>query len=678
MILDQFSKPYGENFGTHTHLEQLSFGDHGNLGLGFLGGNFARFNPFTNPGQELPQPLDFERLVDEFYRRNPIVYSAVRALSRSASEPNFQACTVNDLGVAIPDDPMSDPLAMLLAQPNEEQECYEFMEQLIIHLQVTGNAFIHKIRSRNGNVVHLELFRPDLVSLEPMASRNGRKIARYFIGFDTDRRPVPARDIIHMRLPDAFDEYWGLSPLFILAKYGDIDKQSTDFLRAYFLNRGVPSGMLVAKGRVQDNDRQEMKDSWRMQFSGEKGWHKIPVMDQGVEYQALSTGLKDMDLGPVFNQTETRISMVYGVPPILLGTNAGLERSTFSNFSESRRGFWTETLVPMYTRIVRRLTKKLAQEEFGPRRMIKADVSKVAGLQDNKEKLRALATKGYDKGLFTTNEARDIMGMDPIPEDQVVGNSLKLGTASVLVPREQAHQFADLVGDVVTDVVQEEIVETDEGKIAGVGDPNPAVGEPDDTDPIEQKVRKAEKLEEEAKRLRKEAKRDTSTPEERSSDDVVEVTATIAIWDEFTGDCLEHEKFACPTCIAKVEELGPCAPGQPGYPECKSDDTPVEEFDHIAIIEQALDGDEDALEELLALFPGNFRDDLIAMIDRVAGGAVQLVNGVTLLELSIGEDLRVIMNFFELVKAMEAADKTPDEVRQTLMNAKSRLRGTED
>ena len=124
------------------------------------------------------------------------------------------------------------------------------MEQLIIHLQVSGNAFIHKIRARAGNVIHLELVRPDIVTIVPQKAKNGKVIASYWVGPLNDRKQIPATDIIHLKLPDAFDQFWGLSPLFVLAKYGDIDQQSTDFLRSFFLNRGVPAGMLIAKGRV--------------------------------------------------------------------------------------------------------------------------------------------------------------------------------------------------------------------------------------------------------------------------------------------------------------------------------------------------------------------------------------------------------------------------------------------
>ena len=162
MILDNHGMPVSTS---DPGLEKFNFGDHGDLGIGHIG-SFSRFLPFGNEGQELPQPLDFERLTDEFYRRNAVVYSAIRTISRSASEPEFQAVTVSNDGVQTPS-AMNDPLSKLIMQPNEDQECYEFMEQLIIHLQVTGNGFIHKIRSRQGNVIHLDLIRPDVVSLIP-------------------------------------------------------------------------------------------------------------------------------------------------------------------------------------------------------------------------------------------------------------------------------------------------------------------------------------------------------------------------------------------------------------------------------------------------------------------------------------------------------------------------------
>lgn len=489
-----------------------------------------QLSPFTIDNQALPGVKDFWGLADRFYRRNVVVYAAIRALSRSAAEPEFVACKLED-GKEVVSDPATDPLAALIAQPNPNQETYEFIEQLVIHLQVAGNAFVKKVRARAGNVIRLELIRPDLVNIEAMKRRDGTVVPRYSIGEGKEKQTFRVGDVIQFKLPDAFDPFWGLSPLYVLATYGDIDQQSTEFLRSYFLNRGVPAGMLTVKGHLMDEDREELKDKWREQFAGPDGWHRLPVMDREVAYQELGTGLKEIRLDPVFNQAETRIAAVFGVPPIIIGTNAGLQRSTFSNFKESRRGFWTETLVPMYTRITRRLTRFLAQEDFGSDRLIKADVSKVAGLQDNKEALRKLSLKGWDLGLFTVNEARDILDMPPI-DDEVVGDSLKLSTVTLYVPRSQATQFADLTGDVVSDVVQSEIIESEKDKIRGVGDPNPKVGEEDDPDPPEQKLAELKELKKRLAELERELRSESFTNEDLLNGDDDEIETYVKSFPE--------------------------------------------------------------------------------------------------------------------------------------------------
>jgi len=598
-----------------SSLEQHQLGNLTSLSSGSI---FTQLLPFQKENQELPRPLDFRRLVEDFHRKNAVVYSAIRTISRTAAEPLFQAATEDEKQVMRPDR-VPDELARIIRQPNEEQECYEFMELLLIHLHIAGNAFVHKIRSSKDNVIGLELIRPDLMSIVPSTNKDGRRIAEYIVSPKHGGQKIRIRgtDVIHFKLPDPLDEWWGLSPLFVLARYGDIDSQATDFLRAYFLNKGVPSGMLTVKGRLQDDDRDQLKDSWTQQFQGKEGWHRIPVMDKDVDYKQLSTGLKDMDIGPVFDQSETRIAMVFGVPPILLGTNAGLQRSTFANFKESRRGFWTETMLPLYTRIVRRLTMKLARQDFGPKRAIIVDFTQVTGLMENKKEVRDLAIKGWDKSLFTRNQALKLLGMPPA---EVNGDVVKLTTSDLYVPEVDAVDFADLTGDVITDIVQEEKKEVEGDKVRDV--PNP--------DPV------------------------PSTP--RASADPIEV------WDAQTGDCLVHKRFACPVC---QEEL----PQHPGK-TCPED--------LAEIFEGCVTGDQDALDFYVSLFPANFAAPLKAMVDRVVAGEVNEANGIVLLSLSIGEDLRAILVMFQVVKKLQEGGRTSQEINTALINAKRKLAELEE
>jgi phage portal protein BeeE len=74
---------------------------------------------------------------------------------------------------------------------------------------------------------------------------------------------------------------------------------------------------------------------------------------------------------------------------------------------------WVETLRPIYRRIADRLTFALAPE-FGGELAIGFNFANVGALQEDKESIRKTAVLGWNNGIFTRNEARDIMGWPPV------------------------------------------------------------------------------------------------------------------------------------------------------------------------------------------------------------------------------------------------------------------------
>lgn len=400
----------------------------------FAAGDSARVVSLLNTeADSLPDPLDFGRVSEEGFRRNAIVHACVRRISRSVAEPALRAVTVGENGELQTNTPQDgDELALLLTNPNAYQDSYELFEQAVIHLMVAGNAFLYKVRAESGNVVALEVIRPDLMGLIPGKSRSEGKIKVYTVRAQNGGRlEIPPEDIIHFKLPDALDEFWGLSPVYTLARYGDIDTQAMDFLRAYFKNRGIPSGILAFDKPVQKPERDRVRDLWKEQFQGLLGWHNVAIIDANVSYQPLSPNVERMDIGVVTSQSETRICMVYGVPPVIIGTQYGLTKATFSNLQASERIFWQDTLSPMFARFSRKLTRSLAQEEFGPDRQAVFDLSGVAALQENRAEIRKVALQGFNYGLLTRNESKKLLGL---AQDQEGGDVYKLVPGSVIVP----------------------------------------------------------------------------------------------------------------------------------------------------------------------------------------------------------------------------------------------------
>lgn len=369
----------------------------------------ARLIRIWPAGEALPQPRDFRRLADEGYRRNVIIYRCIREIAESAAEPDLIARRPGE------HQPLTrHPLARLLAAPNDEQSSFAFMESLITHQQITGNWYVHIVRSAAGIPVELWPLRPDRVTIVPGP---GGRVDRYDFTVDGVRIPLDPADVIHDALLDPLDDYYGLSPIAVAALVADTDTSAMDYLRHFFLNAATPAGVVKLKKKVPPAARKEIKEKWEEQLRGKAGWHSVAVLDEDAEYQTIGSPLKEINLTGILSETEARLCGVFGVPPIIVAAKLGLDRSTYANYEEARRSFWVETLRPMYRRFADRLTFALRQE-FGDIE-VAFDFTNVGPLQESQEAVRKFAFLSWRDGLLTRNEARALIGQATVQNGDI-------------------------------------------------------------------------------------------------------------------------------------------------------------------------------------------------------------------------------------------------------------------
>jgi len=377
----------------------------------------ARIIPTYQASRKLPLPHDFRNLADEGYRKNVVIHACVRVLMRTGAEVDIRVRRQNGKGELSPV-ALNDPLLKLLKRPNPEQSTYEWLEQLALHYHVTGNSFTHKVRSSRGQVVELWQLRPDRTRVKPGLGGFVEGY-RFPVGSDPQKeRPVPFEDVIHMRMPDPLDDYYGLSPIAVLARVGDLDNHAIDYLRAFFQNNGIPGGLLKVKEIVNKEKADAIKQRWTDQYgkgeySGKSGWHSIGLIDANAEYQEIGTQPNKLNLAAIFGETESRICAAFGVPPIIVAVWIGLMRSTYANYKFAMKDLWVDQVSPQYKRIGDKLTAELAPE-FGNNYVIDFDFSHVEALQEDRAELRKYGLEGWNGGLLTRNQALELGGLDPI------------------------------------------------------------------------------------------------------------------------------------------------------------------------------------------------------------------------------------------------------------------------
>lgn len=372
----------------------------------------ARIIPTWMSARPLPPPAAIRRLLDEGYRKQALVYACINELATSVAEPVIRVGRMGLDGELV-EDP-NHPLKRLLDHPNPETSTYELFETAILHLQGAGNFYLHKVKNARGATVQLWTLRPDRVKVKPAPDG---MVDAYEYSFDGMLRQLaPAADVIQCKLPDPLDDYYGLSPIAALARFGDLDAQAADFMRAYFSNAGAPSGLLKFKTTVNKDERLRIQSLWREQHGGGfDTWHNVSVIDANVDYQALGGAPERLRLNFIFDATETRICMAFGVPPIVVGAAIGLARSTFANYREARRSMWDETLAPLYRRIGDVLSRGFA-DEYGPDVRVWFDLSTISAMQEDSEVRRRFGLDAWNAGLMKKNEARAWAGLDEDPE----------------------------------------------------------------------------------------------------------------------------------------------------------------------------------------------------------------------------------------------------------------------
>jgi HK97 family phage portal protein len=373
--------------------------------------------PAWRANRPLPEPEDFRALLQMGYRRQAIIFACVREIAQSGAEPTLRLARGQGAEQQVL---TTHPLLTLLQNPNGRQNGFEFLELLLTYLEAVGNSYIYKVRSAIGKVVALELLRPDRVRPIPGGKEEGGRVIAYehrIEGSAEGDRLAP-RDVIHFRLPDPMGDYYGLAPIAVAAAVADLDTNAVDFLRGFFLNDGTPAGLFTTKEVVGPEERQRIKETWRAEHQGMKGWHSVAVLDADVEYTKIGAEPGKLRMDAVFDSTEARLCMVWGVPPITIGTRLGLMASTYSNYQQAAESFWRETLKPTFRRVAAKLSSDLAAE-FDPTLYLYFDLSTVEVLQEAKDTLRAASLEAWKTNGITRAELRRTLGYqsDPARDD---------------------------------------------------------------------------------------------------------------------------------------------------------------------------------------------------------------------------------------------------------------------
>ena len=308
------------------------------------------------------------------------------------------------------------PAEQLLNNPNPNMSSSLMNNYIVTSVAVYGDAFLLKLRNDAGAVVQIIPLLPDMVEVK---GNNEQLITKYEYKQKGNTLEILPEDMIHLRERiDPRNHRRGLAPLRSVMVEIIGDASASQMAAALVKNTGVPSVVISPKNdlAMTSDEAEHIAEVFGRRFGGENRGRPLVISGGEVDIQTLSFSPKDLEIGKLRYINEERISAVLGVPAILAGLGAGLERATYSNVKELREFFTEQKLIPMWNHFANEFTKQLLLEDFetNDAYCFKYDLTDVRALSQDEDSTMARMVQGFNAGFVTVNEARQATQLPPL------------------------------------------------------------------------------------------------------------------------------------------------------------------------------------------------------------------------------------------------------------------------
>lgn len=340
----------------------------------------------------------------------------------------------------------SGPGALLTVwnDPNEYYDSRTMMKALAADYKTTGNAFLIKIRSGGGRWTS-SWWAPSW-SMKPRWPESGLEFISFW-EYNIDGQPqrIETDDVIHFR--DGIDpknSRLGFCAFASLVREVFTDEEASTFTAALLSNLGVPGVVISPAAAAMGSgsrgvilDAKAVKKAFGETFGGENRGDAM-VLTAPTDVHVMSFNPQQLTLRDLRKIPEERVTGVFGVPAIVSGLGAGLDRSTFANFGEAREAGYEEGLIPLQNDFASVL-RKFGLTEFASdikSFVVDFDLSEVRVLQEDQNKLWTRGMAALAGGGITRRRFKEIIGEEP--EDGDLDDVYYIPVSTVITPVDES------------------------------------------------------------------------------------------------------------------------------------------------------------------------------------------------------------------------------------------------
>ncbi|MBM4023161.1 MAG: phage portal protein, partial [Planctomycetes bacterium] len=281
----------------------------------------------------------------------------------------------------------------LHTQPNGWQTSFEWREQVVLHLDLWGNAFSELKAGK------IEPLHPSRMKNERIENGSLRYKYREATG---QERPIAQDLILHIRGPS--DD--GVNGIKIVEECKDAIAlaRACELHGARFFAAGArPGFVLSTEGQLNAEAREALRSQWDRRHGGVGNSHNTAVLTGGLRpFEIPQSSNSDAQFLELRLYQLREIARLYRVPGYLLGLEAGTPQAEIE--------FVTHTIVPLLRRIETAMMRDLLGDddryliEFDVRGLLRGDAASRSSYY------RAM----WDIGVVSTNDIRASENLDPV------------------------------------------------------------------------------------------------------------------------------------------------------------------------------------------------------------------------------------------------------------------------
>lgn len=294
---------------------------------------------------------------------------------------------------------LNSALARILRKPNDYQSISDLLLNITRRLYSHGEVFCYAVRNNRSEIAELHQMTHGQVFVGDDGSiyygLGGNEIAEKRFSF---LNPVPARDVMHIRLHTPRHPLKGVSPILATTLDQALAGAALNQQVAFYINQARPSIMLETDQQLTPEQTQELRKLWDLQTKGENAGG-TPILTWGLKAKEVSKSANDGQLAELLKMTDQNIALAFRMPLQVLGIGNAMPGST-----EQLMQSWIATGLGFCLNHIEEAFGQLFRLKGVPNEYVEFD-TKALLRSAYKDRIEALA-RGVITGIYSPDEAR--------------------------------------------------------------------------------------------------------------------------------------------------------------------------------------------------------------------------------------------------------------------------------